>query len=184
MRRIAVGDIMTHKVISAKPTDSLLKCAKLMTKARIDTLPISDNKKLVGIIASRDILWTITKKPSKELRKIKAIDIATKKVAVIKPSAEISQALEKMKALNFKTLPILSKGELIGIVTLKDILSVEPEIYSEISELMDVREMSSKKKLTEQEWPEADFCHNCGNFSELLKVENSLLCPDCRDELY
>lgn len=184
MQKIAVGDIMTRKIVSCSPHDSLHKCAKTMAKERVNTLPLTKDKKLVGIITARDILWTITKSPSSDLKKIKAIEIATTKVAVIKPSADISQALQKMKLLNFRRLPVLSKGELIGIVTLKDILSVEPAFYSELQELMDLRESERKQSARDIMYPEVGLCDNCGAFSELLKVESSLLCADCRDELY
>ena len=186
MRRISVGDVMTRGVMTARPQDSLYNCAKIMTKKRVNSIFITVNSsKLVGMLTARDILWALTKKPSLDLRKTKCIDFATRKLAVVKPSAEISQALEKMKALNFRRLPVLSKGELIGVVTLKDILAVEPKLYEEIKDsLEEVRESERKLKEAGREWPLEGICNNCGAFSELLKVEGLLLCPDCREELY
>lgn len=175
---------MTRNLVTCTPGDSLYKCAKLMAKDRVNTLPITKDKKLVGIITSRDILWTITKKPKADLKNLNVMKIATRKVAVVKPSADISQALSKMQSLNFRRLPVLSKGELIGMVTLKDILSIDPTLYSEIQELMELREQDRKSMAREEQWPEAGLCDNCGAFSELLKVDNQILCADCRDELY
>ncbi len=183
MRRIAVGDIMTRKFVSASPFDSLQKCAKIIAKERVNSLLITNKKRLLGILTARDILWAITKSPSVNLKNIKAIDIATRKVAVIKPSADISEALKKMKSLNFRRLPVLSKGEVIGILTLKDILAIEPEIYGEIQELMDLREKKENLEKNFNSFPEAGLCQNCGAFSELINIEDKLLCPDCRDEL-
>src|SRR3989344_7536008 len=137
MRRIAIGDIMTRNFISIHPTASLHECSKKIVKNKINTLPLVHEKKLVGILNSRDILWAITKKPNLDLKKVRAIDIAIKKVAVIKPSADIYQAITKMRTLNFRTLPVLSKGEIIGVVTLKDILKIEPELYPQVGELAD-----------------------------------------------
>jgi len=184
MRRIAVGDVMTRRFVSCKPTDSLHDCAKKMAKERVDSLLLTDGVRLVGILTSRDVLWAVTKKQGLNLESINGLEIATKKLAVIKPSADISQALEKMKSLNFKILPVLSKGELIGVVTLKDILTIEPELFSEIGELMDVREEQMKKEKAGEEWPLEGMCENCGAFGDLLKVEGSLLCMDCREDMY
>src|SRR3989338_71530 len=185
MRKISVGDVMTRNFISAKPSDSLHTCAKYMAKERVNSLVIKENKRLVGILTARDILWILKKKSKADLKKIKASDISTKKLAVIKPSADISQALQKMRALNFRRLPVLSKGELIGVVTLKDILAIEPQLYAEMRPLMDeVREHERKIAQTESEWPLEGMCENCGVFSDLLKVEGQLLCPDCREEIY
>ena len=97
MIRVAVGDAMTRNFVSVKPQSSLFECAKTIVKNKgIDSLIVSEGKKLLGILTSHDILWAIIKTSSVNLKQIKAIDIATKKVAVIKPSADISDALQKM----------------------------------------------------------------------------------------
>ncbi len=185
MRKIAVGDMMTKNFVSVKPSDSLYKCAKIMAKEHLNSLIVSEGKKLLGFLTARDILWTITKDSRTNLKGINCIAIATKKVAIIKPSADISEALRKMREYNFRRLPVLSKGELIGVLTLKDILAIEPALYSEMRNLMDdIREEERKLKHIKDEWPQEGLCENCGAFSELLKVEGSLLCKDCREELY
>jgi len=185
MRRVSVGDVMTRNFVSVHPKDDVHKCAKLMAKEHVNSLIVAEDKRLVGMLTARDILWSITKKPGLDLKKIKALDISARKLAVIKPSAEISQALKKMRALNFRRLPVLAKGEVIGVVTLKDILSVEPQLYAEMQPLMDeVREHELKQEKANVEWPLEGICENCGAFSELLKVEQQLLCMDCREEMY
>jgi len=184
MRKVAVGDIMTRNFVSAKPTSSVFECAKELVKKRVNSVILADGPRLKGIITSTDILWAIIKKPHINLKKIKAIEIATKKVAVIKPSADILQALAKMKTYNFRRLPVLSKGELIGVITLKDILKIDPTLYTETGELAQIREEEIKIKNANINWPLEGLCDNCGAFSELLKVEGTLLCEDCRDELY
>lgn len=185
MRKVSVGDVMTRNLIAVSPSASLHECAKKMAKERIDSILITEGKHLSGILTFRDILWAITKKPGLNLKKVRGIEIATRKLAVIKPSADISQALKKMRTSNFRRLPVLAKGELIGVVTLKDILAIEPELYSEMRYLMDdVREEDRKIEEASAEWPLEGLCDHCGAFADLLKVEKSLLCPDCREEMY
>lgn len=185
MRKISVGDIMTRNYVSASPSDSLHECAKKMARQRVDSLLITNKTRLVGILTSRDIIWAITKKPGLDLKKIKGIQVATKKLAVIKPSSDISQALEKMKASNFRRLPVISHGELLGVITLKDILAIAPELYGETRFLFDqIREEESKINRAAAKVPFEGLCENCGAFSDILKVEGQLLCPDCREELY
>lgn len=184
MRRIAVGDIMTRNFVFIEPEMSVYNCAKTIVKNKVNTLPIVNGKRLLGILTARDILWAIVKQPSVNLKKLRAIEIATRKVAVTKPSADILQALNKMKAYNFRALPVISNGEIIGMVTLKDILRIEPELYKEIGELAQIKEEERKLGETNREWPLEGFCDNCGAFSELLKVYDRVLCEDCREEMY
>ena len=185
-RRIAVGDIMTRKYASVKPVTNLQLCAKKIVSQRVNNLLVTEGKKLIGIITARDILWTITKKPKLDLKSLTAIDIASKKVAVIKPSADVDQAVNKMKKLGFRRLPVLSKGILVGIVTLRDILKIDPTIYRETGELTKIREEAEKlKKLaSSDDWETEGLCEECDSFSSLLKVEGRLLCQDCRNELF
>ena len=184
MSRIAVGDVMTRNLASVGPKASLYDCAKALVKDRVNSLLITKDKKLIGIITARDILWTITKKPNVNLKDINVMEIATRKVAVIKPSADIYAALQKMKALNFRRLPVISLGNVIGMITLKDILRVDPSLYQQSLELVRIKEEEEKLRKTNISWPIEGFCENCGAFAELLKVDDKLLCPDCREELY
>jgi len=184
MQRIAVGDVMTKNFVSVKPEDDLLVCAKQLVKNNVASLLVVEQNCLKGILTSSDILWAITKKPNLNLKEVRAIDLAARKVAVIKPSADISQAFQKMKALDFRRLPVLSKGIVIGVITLKDILRIDPSLYCESGELFNLREEERKLAESKKKWPLEGFCDNCGAFSNLLKVYDKVLCVDCREELF
>jgi signal-transduction protein with cAMP-binding, CBS, and nucleotidyltransferase domain len=153
-----------------------------MVKHRVGSVLITEDSKLLGILTERDLFKSILKKSN--LTKTRAIDIAVKKVAVIKPSATLAQAFQKMRELNFKRLPVISNNQVIGLLTIKDVLKVDPSLYSETGELHEIREAENKLTRANIAWPLEGFCENCGTFTELLKVEGKLLCPDCREELY
>lgn len=54
-----VKDIMTEKVISVLPEDSIEKCMELMSGKHIRHLPVIDNDKVVGIISITDVVTAI-----------------------------------------------------------------------------------------------------------------------------
>lgn len=177
---------MTRNFSAVSPETDLLHCARRMVKEDVTSLLVVEGKKLKGILTQTNILWAITKKPQVDLRTLKAIDVAVRKVAVIKPSADLAQAFLKMKRFGFRRLPVLSRGEVVGLLTIKDILKVEPEFYTKASSLFDVREEAQKLRRiahTEEATSEG-FCDNCGAFADLLAVDARQLCQDCRDELY
>ena len=185
---IKVGDIMTRDFVSANPNDSIKKCAELMIKKRVGSLVILEGKKLRGMVTERDIIWAMTKKPLKELEKIKCIEIAKKKVRTVKPSADIFEALQKMKKSKYRWLPVTSSGNVIGFLTLKDILTIEPALFeiAQMHESFRVKDENEKLKRKElaikgKGFQKEGVCEECGSFDLLYSIDNKLVCESCAD---
>ena len=182
MKEITVADIMTKNPLVVHPETSLFDCAKKMLKNKIGALLIVDkNKKFVGYIAQKEILWTIIKK-SKNLKSIKAIDISARKLTTITPKATIREAIKRMK--KYKRLPVVQKGELVGLISAKDILNFNPEFYPEFEEISKIREESEKlKRLKEIGYKTSQgYCEECGNYGLLSKFESGLICEACKEK--
>ncbi|MCK5149445.1 CBS domain-containing protein [Candidatus Pacearchaeota archaeon] len=187
MKNILVADIMTRESITIDPDTNLLECAKKMVRKRVGSLPIVDKKKLVGFISQQDILWALIKKTKNDLSTIKAVDISPKKIATIKPSFTIKQAIEKMKKLKFEKLPVIHNKEFVGVITIKDILSFHPEVYPELDELAQIREETKKlkriKKARSRNFTEEGICEECGNQDILFRVNGMLICESCKNAI-
>lgn len=184
MEEIIVADIMTTNPITIKPSTNLFECAKIMINKRVGTLLITNNKKLVGIISQKDIIWAITKKPKKDLKTIRAIEISPKKIATIAPSATVKQAYLKMKKLKFEKFPVIHDGDLVGIITARDILNFHPEIYPEFEEVREIKQEAEKlkrlKRAKSRSFTREGLCEECGNFGMLIKIDGRLICESCK----
>jgi len=182
--KIKAGDIMTRNFVSVSPSTNLIDCAREMTKKRVGSLVLRDGQKLVGLLTEKDIIWALTKTKNKNLGNIKARDVASKKVAVIKPSADLYEALARMKKLKFRRLPVVVNGNVIGMLTLKDILRIEPALFADINFAEKIREESEKlKRMRNVRWIKEGMCEECGNFNILYKVDERLLCEPCKEEM-
>jgi CBS domain-containing protein len=183
MKKIIVADIMTQNPEIVKPDTSLLDCAKTMVKKRIRSLMIVDKKKLIGFVTQRDILWAMIKKRGGDISKVKAIQIGIKKVTTINPSATLEEALKKMKKTKFRRLPVVQNKELVGIITIRDILSFHPELYPEIDEIDKIKEETEKlkriKKAKNREFMHEGVCEECGVTDILQKIDGRLICTSC-----
>ena len=184
MRIIRVSEIMTRDPVTVKPDTNLLKCAEIMIKKKVGSLLLIHKKRLVGFITQEDVIWALVKKSKKDLSDIPAIDISRRKIAVVKPNDTLQDAITKMKRLKFERLPVVSKGEINGIVTIKDIITFDPNIYPELSELDYVREESAKlkrlskvKKIGGKEIE--GHCEECGNYGVLRLVDGRMICESC-----
>lgn len=185
MNDIKVADLMTRNPIQISPDADLLKCARTLVRKKVGSLLLVENKKFIGFISSQDILWALVKRPKEELEQIKARDISPKKIIKVKPDAPLDEALKKMKKYKFERLPVVEKGELLGMITARDILNFYPEFYKELDEFRQIREESQKlnriKGVTGRTHGEG-ICEECGQTDILYKVDGMLLCESCASE--
>ncbi len=185
MGKVRVGDVMTRDFVSVRPDTSIIDCAEKMIKKRVGGLLLVEDKKLKGIITEKDIVWALTKKRGKDLEKIQASDITPKKLATIKPSATIEEAMIRMKKMKFRRLPVIVNGSVVGILTLKDILKIAPDFFhAEHFNLDDIRELSEKMRRKDNPTPfEEGLCEECGNMDLLYKTDGRLICEECIDAM-
>lgn len=182
MHILTASELMTRDPLKIKPETDLLQCAKTMIKKRVGSLLLVKDKKLVGFIHRKDILWALVKKSKKDLKDIRAIDISPKKIATTKPSATLNEVISKMKKFKFKSLPVIHNGELVGLITMKDILNFHPEFYPELEEFKQIKEETKKLERIKQAKRKVyeGICEECGHRDFLVKTDGMLLCPDCR----
>lgn len=184
MKEIVVADIMTRDPFKIKPESTLKECIKEMVKKNAGSLLLVEDKVLLGMISYNDILWALVKRSPQELEKIKAIDISPRKTETIRPGASITEAINKLKGSKIGKLPVIQNNELVGIITIKDVLSFKPEIYPELEEFSRIREESAKMKRirrAERGKPiiEEGICEECGNQEMLYRFNGTLICDYC-----
>jgi CBS domain-containing protein len=186
---VKVGDIMTRDFVSVRPNISIIDAARRMIKKRVGSLVLQEEGELKGLLTERDIIWAMTKKSVEELRKIRAEDLAKKKVTIIKPSADLYEALQKMRKSKYRWLPVVVKKKVIGFLTLKDILKIEPSLFEMAREGWQIKEEQEKLRRRasrvggREYWLREGVCEECGNFELLYKQDGRLICEDCRDSM-
>ena len=181
---VKVGDVMTRDFVSAKPDIPVLQAIKLMVKKRVGSLILKEKDILKGILTERDIMWALSKKPGRNLGKVKAREICTKKTTTIKPSADIYDAIRLMKKVNYRRLPVIVKKRVIGLLTMKDILRIQPELFEIVKENYTIKEEAEKlKRIKSGESFKEGICEECGNFDILYNVDGELICESCREAM-
>ena len=175
-----VYDCMTTKPISVSPDISLEKCAKVMAKNHVGALVIKDNHNSKGLITEQDIVRKVLAKGVNPLTK-KVNEFMAKKLITISPNDDIYEALIKMRDKNIRHLPVVENGKMVGLLTLKDILKIEPSLFELLVEKFELRE--EKRKPIDRIIEREAICQGCGAYSEdITKVKGSLLCERCAKE--
>jgi signal-transduction protein with cAMP-binding, CBS, and nucleotidyltransferase domain len=172
-----VQDVMTKNTVSVTPKDSVLHAAVTMQKEGVGSLVVKDKEDVVGIITKEDIVFKVVAM-DKDSSDTKVRTVMTQPILSIAPDKDVYDAIVLMNANKVKHLPVLKEGQLLGQLTLTDILRVEPELLDMAQDLMTLREEHEKpigKRLVLGE------CESCMKESEeLLDVNHVLLCPTCR----
>jgi CBS domain-containing protein len=183
--RMVVKDIMSSPVVTLDEGATSNKVANLMDENKLGCLIVTNNTgKPVGIITERDLVIRVLAKNLKP-DAVKAKEIMTSPLVTIEPEATISEAARRMSRLNIRRLGVIYKGNLVGVVSSKDILGVMPELIEIIQERTRIEGAAEAEETTEaEEMSLSGYCDRCGAFSENLKVVNGQnLCEDCRIEL-
>ncbi len=142
-----VMDIMTNKPVTASKDISLKDAATLMANEDVNSVLIVENNQPVGIVTDEDIVRKCVA-PGLDSRKVKLKDIACFNIITIKPEKDIYEALEMMREHNIRQLPVVDK-ELVGFLTVKGILKIQPDLVDLWMEKFEVREES--RRLQEME---------------------------------
>jgi CBS domain-containing protein len=191
--RMLVKDVMSSPVITVDEDATAVHVAELMEKHELGCIiVVGRGGKPVGIITERDLVTRVLAKNLKP-DAVKAKDVMTTPLITIGPDETINEAARKMSRLNIRRLGVVYKGELIGLISSKDILAVMPELIETIYEKVLIESQSSthtvseeigEEEATEEETSLSGYCDRCGGWSDNLKnVEGSFLCEDCRAEL-
>ncbi len=183
--RMVVKDVMSSPVVTLDEDAPSNKAANLMADNALGCVIVTNKAgKPVGIITERDLVIRVLAK-NLVPDAVKAKEIMTSPLVTIDPEATISEAARRMSRLNIRRLGVVYKGNLVGLVSSKDILGVMPELIEIIQERTRIEGAAQAEETSEaEETSLSGYCDRCGVFSENLKdVNGQNLCDDCRIEL-
>ncbi|KAA0209942.1 CBS domain-containing protein [Ignavibacteria bacterium CHB1] len=114
--------IADQRLYFVKPDMTVLQAATYMDIHNIGALPvISEKNNLSGIISERDIIRRCVVK-SLDMSQTKVGDIMTKTVIVVESHDTPDYGLKIMKQENIRHLPVREGTELLGMVSMRDLL--------------------------------------------------------------
>ena len=115
-----IRDIMTYKIISGNIDDSFKDISMIMKENNIGFVPIKKDNEYVGGITDRDICLAI---PSISNVNDSIKSYITNNIIYIDINSDIDNALKIMSNNKVKRLLIKDKNNIVGILSLSDILS-------------------------------------------------------------
>ena len=177
LARVIVADVMTKKLITLPETTNAKQIAIAMSGNVIGSVIVTRGDHPAGIVTEMDLVERVIARglsPESTL----ARDIMSSPISVIDPRAEVMEAARKMAKLRIRRLVVVDKGQMVGIITSRDVLTTAPEMVEVLTEATHNRLIPSKKgELL------AGYCDNCEEWSDTLTETNGqFLCEECRLE--
>ena len=145
---LKVSKVMTRKVVTAMPGDSLLYVESLLINYRLSRIVIQRNRIPVGVITFRDFVpaklpqWIAQSADPTEVEKyrlgvqqfnasvnqmnsllhFKAVDIMSPNPVTIQSSEDVGVAVMLMIRHGISGLPVVKNSKLVGIITKTDVV--------------------------------------------------------------
>jgi CBS domain-containing protein len=125
-----VSDILSQKgnsVFSVRPATSVAQVAQELTDLRIGSvLVLEADNRIAGIVSERDLVRALARHGAKAME-LEARNVMTTDVVTCDPDDSIDHVMETMTRGRFRHLPVVRRGELLGIVSIGDVVKARLE---------------------------------------------------------
>ena len=118
---VAISDVMTPDVVTLSAAASVGEAAKVMVRRGFGSVVVVQGRMLLGILTERDVLRAAAAED--DLRAASVERWMTPEPETALPDLDTEEAASLMLSRGFRHLPVVLDGELLGMVSLRDVLS-------------------------------------------------------------
>ena len=133
-RKLVPDVVREQEVISFKPDDMVGAAVKAMAERRVGAVLVMEGDGLKGIFTERDL---VTRVVAQDLdpQTTALGQVMTAGPDTLPPDAMAIEALDLMRKHNYRHLPVLRDGAVVGIVSIRDLYAaVHAQLEQEIKE--------------------------------------------------
>ena len=113
--------IKSQDTYQAELGHSVLQTVCAMVERNIGAVPVIHNGKLVGIFSERDLMRRVVAE-GRDPRATCMAEVMTDDPMTIRTNEDLENCMTLMRRHGFRHLPVCQDGQLVGIVSLRDIL--------------------------------------------------------------
>jgi CBS domain-containing protein len=145
-----VKDVCIRSVVHVGRDTTINEAAQLMRQHHVGDLiitnPDDDALRPIGIITDRDIVLSVVA-PKLDSSVITVGDIMGDELVTCRADMGVSECIHKMRSRGVRRMPIVGEsGELVGIVSVDDLIEMIAEELGELSKLI-AREQGREARL-------------------------------------
>ncbi len=108
-----------HDIVTIEPDRTVYEALERLAERRIGALLVIRNSKLVGLFSERDYARKVVLK-GKSSKDTPVRDVMIQDLVCVNPETSVDECMTLMTEERVRHLPVLDKGELVGIVSIGD----------------------------------------------------------------
>ena len=175
-----VCDAMTETPVTVPPDMLVSQCAEIMRDSNVGGLLVKDKEKLLGICTEQDIVRRLIA-DKKDVHGTKVQDIMVTDMKQISPEKDIFEAIVMMRDFNIRHVPVIDSKKFVGLLTMKDVLKIEPQLFDLLVDKIELKE--EERKPINISSGEDGVCQVCGKYCEKMEnIDDVLMCEECRKD--
>lgn len=145
-----IGELCSREVVFVTRGESIRTAAQIMRQHHVGDVVVVEEKATqrepVGIVTDRDIVIEVIAKDL-DLDSVTVGDIMSFNLVTARETDGIYETIQFMRTKGVRRLPVVnSKGGLVGILTVDDIIGLLSEEMTELSKLISREQALEKKK--------------------------------------
>ncbi len=110
-----------HVTFFITPSTTVYKALETMVEKNVSALVVLENEKLSGIFSERDYARKVVLK-GKSSRDTQIGEIMTEDVITVTPESTVEECMQLMTSNFIRHLPVMSGEQLVGIVSIGDLV--------------------------------------------------------------
>ena len=110
-----------HSIFAVEPTVMVYRAIEMMCEKNIGGLLVVESGKLVGIFTERDYARKLILK-GKSSKDTPIKDLMTANLVTVTPETSIDDCMRAMVGRHIRHLPVLENGNLVGLISIGDVV--------------------------------------------------------------
>lgn len=118
---VLVGAVMRSPVMTVERDASLRKAAGVLRETNVGTLAVVAGPEIGGILSERDVTRALADGADPD--EVWVADVMSEEPRYVTAGDRVHTARDVMLAAGVRHLPVVEEGELVGIVSMRDLLA-------------------------------------------------------------
>lgn len=121
-----VRDLLKHLnqeiIYFIAPDFSVTDARDYMKDKGVGAVSVKSGEQLVGLLTERDILWKCELRDDLSMQTVEAIMTPVEDIVSVAPGLDLEECFNLMDSHRIRHLPVVEDGELVGMVSIRDLV--------------------------------------------------------------